>query len=207
MHRLTLLESSNVRSTRHHLGRKLDKLRHFNIELSGELPKRKYYDAWVVSAFRWVLHAVRPLTVAELSVAVAFEEFRSERLSQELYDIYQMSPERLPDLDMLSELIPRDIVGDLTKRAGPLIRLDGDRVVPAHRSIRELLYDATDDTERVLDRHYSIFSTCIEYLKYASLRRPVDFYDPHEKVQDANALLNYAVDYWPNHYKSVMIRP
>ncbi|OBT66708.1 hypothetical protein VE03_03983 [Pseudogymnoascus sp. 23342-1-I1] len=205
MHRLALLESSSVRSTRHHVGRKLEKLRHFSFELSRGSFNTKYYGAWVGSAFRWVLHAMRPLTVAELSVAVAFEEFRSKRLSLESYDIYQLSPERLPDLDKLSEWVPQDIVGDLTRRAGPLIKLDGDRVVPVHKSIRELLYDAANDNERVLDRQYSIFSTCLEYLKYASLRHSADSYNPNEQVQYANALLNYAVAYWPDHYKSVSL--
>lgn len=200
MYALALLESSDIRSTEEEIRTKLKELRLVGTESLGRPSDRHDYESWVVSTFRWMRHAVRLLTIAELAVAVAFDEFLSKRGNRTLYDIGQAS---LPDLEMLAKLIPRDIIGDLTRRAGPLIKVDGNRVVPVHRSLRELLYDEADSGEKPSHPCYSILTTCLEYLKYASLRHGLASYNLEEQSEFENALLNYAVAYWPDHYELV----
>ncbi|RYP70535.1 hypothetical protein DL769_004928 [Monosporascus sp. CRB-8-3] len=191
MHRMARLQAADIRSSPGAILTKLDELRLDSLGQPSNSPP------WVRSAFRWVAYALRPLVVDELAVAVAFDEFRSARACSPTPD------DNYTELEALSSLIPRDIIGDLTREARPLIRADGNRVVPAHSSLRELLHNSANSEEELFDPHYLIFSACLEYLKFVSLIYSAPFYDLDEQYKLETALLNYAVAFWPDHYKSL----
>lgn len=202
MHQMILLEwrTRSTRSTRVAMRKQLEEVS--TVMLGPARPWRHddhyHYNAhdredWVRSSFRWVAFAVRPLTAEEMGVAVALDEV-IPLVAQGI---------RLPDTDivrkMLSERVSRDIVGDLLQVAPPVIRLVGNRVVPIHRELHEILYDDNENAGGGIglspgpgshgDPHYAILRSCLQYLKLAD-GQSVD-----------GAFLGYAAAYWPEHYR------
>ncbi|KAL7933898.1 putative ankyrin repeat-containing protein [Trichoderma chlorosporum] len=117
-------------------------------------------DDWVQCAFRWIVRAVRPLSEQELAVAVALDEFGHQ------------------PFELLENYISVNIVADLRRVTGPLIKVIDNEVLLFHRSLRDYL-SASDDLGGQLydtknpnleenyreDPHLKILTICLEYLK------------------------------------------
>jgi len=202
MHRLVLLQWGDGRSTRAAMRKRLADVS----RPGGHLVREHVRDNWVRWAFRWVAHAVRPLTTAELAVAVALEELGIRSAEEGLTASQRQR--------MLLEHVSRDIVGDLLRTAPPLVELVGNRVVPIHRRLRASLCVGDDDDNnppsRFSDPHYAILTACLEYLKWtdAAPGDPRRHHHP-QTADDADsavlqgALVGYASAYWPEHYRRI----
>lgn len=152
-------------------------------------------DMWVLSALRWAMHAVRPLATTELAVAVALEELGVPSTTSE-------------GRQRLLAHVSRDLVSDLLRKAPPLVQLVGNCVVPVHRRLRASLY-GHDDTRagHFSDPHYAILTSCLEYLKWATLdhhhHRRHHNHDLSDGIVLQGALVDYASAHWPEHYRHV----
>ncbi|KID84473.1 Ankyrin repeat-containing domain protein [Metarhizium guizhouense ARSEF 977] len=85
---------------------------------------------WVTAALRWVAFAVRPLRPTELAVAVALDEIPGG---------YPWTTDF--SSDDFSDLIRRDIIGDLKQHMVPLLKVEDDRVYFIHDTFRAYLVE------------------------------------------------------------------
>uniref|UniRef100_A0A093Y5B8 Ankyrin-3 n=1 Tax=Talaromyces marneffei PM1 TaxID=1077442 RepID=A0A093Y5B8_TALMA len=139
MHKLASLESANIRSTPDAISQRLQEL-----EDNQSASAVQQGENWIRIAFRWIQYAIRPLTSAELAIAVAFDEFQCQPLQSQ----YNTTVEKIK---AFTKLASRDIVGDLRKRAGPLVQVVGGYVVPVHRGLQSHLYISAETSKPQLD--------------------------------------------------------
>uniref|UniRef100_A0A093X7X1 Ankyrin-3 n=1 Tax=Talaromyces marneffei PM1 TaxID=1077442 RepID=A0A093X7X1_TALMA len=189
MHKLASLESANIRSTPDAISQRLQEL-----EDNQSASAVQQGENWIRIAFRWIQYAIRPLTSAELAIAVAFDEFQCQPLQSQ----YNTTVEKIK---AFTKLASRDIVGDLRKRAGPLVQVVGGYVVPVHRGLQSHLYISAETSKPQLDPECKILTTCLEYMK--SIFTDAIYDNTIENQGLEKSLTDYASVYWPEHYKRV----
>lgn len=183
-----LLEQNTIPATKEAISCWLSK----PLPFSAESALFKVHD--VISArniLSWVSYAVRPLTLRELSVAVALQGLS-------LTDAAMMGNMSLKSLEAkVSSNLARDIENPIKI----LIDIEDDQhVTLAHHTLRPYL--EKDGKWLWPEQHASIASCCLSYLKLCSQHNTGnDAPQPEDSALDnASALLEYSQSYWTQHY-------
>ncbi|QYS95164.1 Protein SSH4 [Trichoderma simmonsii] len=117
-------------------------------------------DGWLQSALRWIVLAVRPLSKQELAVAVALDESNGQ------------------PFELLKDYISVNIIADLLRVAGSLIKIIDNQVFPFHRTLRDYLslsnilrggchgtQNLGCDKHADDDPHLKILTQCLDYVR------------------------------------------
>jgi cytohesin len=143
-------------------------------------------------ALNWIFHAIRPLTVSELAVALTLKpDPLDHRVDKQL------------TFDILIEKVSWDLMRDLGGLLETTVRIVNDRVYFAHHTFHDYLKKHSNLL--IPNFHASITEWCLSYLSLCSEYTPeVSLeYDslgkPHIGV--AAAFLKYTDLYWTEHYK------
>ena len=155
--------------------------------LSRSLPR----PTWI--ALSWVLHAARPLKPGELAVMSAMRD-------------------EIRTFKELDDLIPRDIVNDFCRAFEPLIKLQNGAIRLSHGLVRRAILRKASkfpyfDGSPSLFGHWEITKFCLDYLSTEEVKQWA-MHDPpnsknHSKSSRAMALLDYALNYWAEHYRQI----
>ncbi|RYP49672.1 hypothetical protein DL768_004668 [Monosporascus sp. mg162] len=139
----------------------------------------------------WVFHALRPLTVSELAVALTLTP--SKGLAGKLA------------LEIISDELSSTVVRDLVNSMGTIIKLVNDEVMLVHRTIRGYF----EAQRTLLGPHFHELATghCLMYLSACAADMRTTSADaiasgqPCANPEAATAFLEYAETYWPEHYR------
>ncbi|KAH0537655.1 hypothetical protein FGG08_005568 [Glutinoglossum americanum] len=152
---------------------------------------------WSRHALSWVVHAFRPLSIQEISVAVAISQAGAN-----------------PSLDSIRMNIPEKMWEDLDRHLGLFIRRYNQTVLLFHESTKDFLLSCgssagqnPQDTFKLLS-HAELASFCLDYISAVTLDIPstVDrssmFGHPYDLAMTniEYVFLQYAAEYWPEHY-------
>ncbi|KAK5989098.1 Ankyrin-R-like protein [Cladobotryum mycophilum] len=140
---------------------------------------------WCWSSLSWLLQAIHPLTVAELSVAVA---------------LHQMGPDM--SKDEIKNHMSVKMWDDLDHHLGLLICKDRRSLVTmVHDTAEEFIHRYVNTAEARsfrLASHTEITKICLHYLETVL---PPWAESNFEKEQSEYGLVRYAAEYWPKHYQ------
>ena len=171
--------------------------------------------SWARNVLQWICYASRPLTTAELSIALATE--------------FQLTTEEGRYFGAKGEYslhanLPLSIREQLIRVFGPLIEFDQEEIHPVHQSFHASLVDSAKTnlpTQGIEPRwyrldepeiiHEHIFNVSLKYLttgnilqsfvESKTLENDLDLLSlvvsPDRKLQ---GFLRYASKYWPKHY-------
>ncbi|KAI0410672.1 ankyrin repeat-containing domain protein [Xylaria grammica] len=126
---------------------------------------------------RWVMFAVRPLTLAELGAATGIQ----------------------PSPLISVEHAARDEVA----LCGPFLKINEDKITFVHQSAKEYLLRLNPDNHREFwfepeEAHLQIAQECLDLIEISPLRyAPLRLKD--EPSQTDSALLEYSIQHWPEH--------
>lgn len=144
---------------------------------------------WACTALSWIVHAFRPLTFEELSIAIAICDTTTSYSEIEID-------------------VPRDIARDLKQVFGGMLSFNYDEIRFVHQSVKEYLLThltspPSQDHLSLSLTHTDLAKRCLAYLSFADLEdrspsEPVSWdYSPPRKSD----FLGYATEYWPEHYQ------
>jgi ankyrin repeat protein len=153
---------------------------------------------WSGHALSWIAHAFRPLTIQELSVAVAISQ-DGQNLSK----------------DSVRENIPMKMWEDLDRHLGLFVQRHDQKVLLFHQTTKEFLLSCGSlggqgkENELNLLSHAKLAGLCLDYMSAVFSTSPIvgDSSTPLEQPQDpptddiVDALLDYAAEYWSEHYR------
>ncbi|KAI1752027.1 hypothetical protein F4782DRAFT_165933 [Xylaria castorea] len=131
----------------------------------------------------WVFHALRPLTISELAVALT------------------LTPDKLVEDNWDSEMICGELssttVRNLITSMSAILKIVAGEVMLVHYSIRECLKAHTS----VIVPNFNAFATtcCLKYMSTCSAY--IGTTSSIEESTIATAFLEYAESFWPEHYK------
>ncbi|KAI9698833.1 MAG: hypothetical protein M1820_007340 [Bogoriella megaspora] len=147
---------------------------------------------WAWMALSWIVRAKRPLACHELAVAAVMND----------------STKRIEEIE---DRISRDIFGDLQSLLHPFLELDNGRVRFSHGMFRDILITKDSSLLNPFGRpllltNYDIAKVCLVYMSTDEVRN----WASHDETISVDpptggrilALLDYAVNYWPEHYRS-----
>jgi ankyrin repeat protein len=149
---------------------------------------------WAIRALSWISNAFRPLTLAEISEALAFEDEMNKN-----------------SLSNIKAGVLMDPTSDLRCTFGWLIEIKNDEVFFAHKSWHDHLIDQLNGHSEgnrapTSDYHVVMARSCLTYLSLMSspsrkaLLPNAAEMSPGDLVKYNHGLLPYAVQYWPSHY-------
>ncbi|KAL6790887.1 putative ankyrin repeat protein [Trichoderma sp. SZMC 28012] len=150
--------------------------------------------------FNWIKHAAEPWTLESLSEALVVDEF------------YDKEP-------CLSDINPRNLAAEMVKSLGGIITVKNRDVKFVHHSfyaIPELGIDGDND-ERAAQVNCSIAKVCLSYLQLQEAQEALHELSSAILSEDKDdealidtvvisrprtSLAEYAVQFWPQHYKA-----
>ena len=195
---LSLLEVIYIPSTRSSMEQELtlypQSLRKIYRRFLGEIPSARH--EWARRALSWIVHAFRPLKLEELALALAIMPGTTS-------------------FDEIEHQLSHDIVLDLKRTFGHLIRIRNNEVLFVHQSFRRFLIDGHVEGEPCrgpnrclfhLQDHSVIAEACLKYLSLndpPEIRYTGDQPEIHvaPEVEYRYHLLPYAVQFWPEHHR------
>lgn len=135
----------------------------------------------------WIVLAVRPLTVGELSAVLGIKA----------------SPSR--------DLSPDHITKDYVKFCGSLLKITNSTVHLVHLSAKDYLMRGTPDCNPRLERlrikehlgNLEIATKCLSYLKEGHVANGKGNLGQHQRQLERNPLRSYAIRYWHVHARSL----
>ncbi|KAJ8129332.1 hypothetical protein O1611_g4300 [Lasiodiplodia mahajangana] len=138
---------------------------------------------WSWSSLSWLVQAARPLTISELSVAVA---------------LHQMSTEI--SIDEIKDHISVRMWEDLDSHLGMFLCREKSQLVLVHGTAKDyiqLYSGAVSNGSHRISSHAEIATLCLHYLESA-----IATYDEStaEKCIEYS-FLQYCVEYWPRHHQ------
>lgn len=141
----------------------------------------------VAKILRWVVMAVRPLTLSELSAALQLEDASSNDFDRE------------------------EVMKDQISHCGYLLTLENEKVNLIHQSAKEYLLGETHVSCYELKLFHidqpranlEIARTCLQYLHNGALAEKIDHYRDLAARERLFPMLSYAVYNWPHHAKSL----
>ncbi|KAK1252168.1 hypothetical protein MKX08_003355 [Trichoderma sp. CBMAI-0020] len=192
---LDILEHSKMASTKNALTQQL---------MSPVLPMEKVFNSLVMDkgyrdstnmkvAINWIIHAIRPLGISELAVALTLNATPAVQGADNNFT-----------LDAIIDTVSWDLVRDMDSFFGPAIKIINDHIFLIHHTFQEYL---TKKNEVIMaDFNATIVDRCLMYLHLLSdslddSARPLNEATDH--VDTAMAFLEYAELYWAEHYKLV----
>lgn len=139
-------------------------------------------------ALNWVAHAIRPLSVRELAVAVALGDSAAGHEQT---------------FEALVETVSWDIMGDLSHELGMAVKVVDNQVLLVHHTFHDF---ATRHPDLILpDFHAFAAKQCLAYIHMCSEYEPKVSMERdslrYPQVGIASAFLEYAELYWPEHYR------
>ena len=146
---------------------------------------------WARTALCWIVLAFRPLTYNELSVAVAMRETTTS-------------------YSEIEDDVPRNIARDLKQFFGGILLANNDEIRFVHLSIKENLLvhlDSSNPSRLTFDlTHLDLARRCLAYLSFADfennmLSKPIKFGSQEYSLPGKSDLLDYAIEFWPEHYR------
>lgn len=143
---------------------------------------------WCWSALSWLVNSIRPLTIPELSAAVALHQTDSS-ISRDTIRRH-LSVQMLEDLKHLLSLF---------------IVTDGRDVKMVHETAKEFIRSIDDGVEREgskLLNHADITILCLRYLDFIW----PDCKDIDLPNEPEYGLARYAIEYWPQHFHQAIIQ-
>jgi hypothetical protein len=141
---------------------------------------------------RWVVWAERPLTVRELTIAIAIKpEHRS--------------------MSALSEMVQLNLEGNLRPVLGALITVQNDTVYLVHQSAKEFLKEINSTqiewvSLQSKESNIHITVSCMTYLSFDEFENPIMASDVRTKSEKGlvdDPFFDYASSYWPAHMKQL----
>jgi hypothetical protein len=141
---------------------------------------------------RWVVWAERPLTVRELTTAIAIKpEHRS--------------------MSTLSEMVQLNLESDLRPILGALITVQNDIVYLVHQSAKEFLKKINSTQIEWIslqsnESNLHITVSCMTYLSFDEFEHPLiasEVRTKSEKCLVDDPFFDYASSYWPAHMKQL----
>ena len=186
------LKSTKLRSTPRSIRETLQSIRCSPSDICDHiLNEAVFWPTWACTALCWLVHAFRPLTVNELSVAVAIRETTTS-------------------YSEIENDVPHNIASDLKHIFGGVVSVSHDTIRFVHQSIKTcLLTHLTPPRRNRLSSgltHSDLAKHCLKYLSLA------DFEDNSqpERVKASSRefsppgvydFLRYATEFWPEHYQ------
>ena len=135
---------------------------------------------WACTALSWIVHALRPLTLEELSLAIAIRE-TTTAYSEIEHDV------------------SRDIARDLRQVFGGIFSVKHNEICFIHQSVKDyLVTHLTSPSQNALSMdltHSDLARRCLKYLSFADIEGQIEYSPP--RISD---LVGYAAEYWPEHY-------
>lgn len=157
---------------------------------------------WARVALCWIIHAFRPLTVWELSVVLMFDNFS---LSE--------------DGGGLCDGIVESLIANLDLVFEGIFTIEHSEVHWAHPAVRDFLLAAQGHSHHVWYDvkdvgHQIIAESCLLYLSLPKVRDFImeNYLQPlvdkaESTIQTSqNSLSEYAIKYWPEHYRIATVR-
>ncbi|KAI0595323.1 ankyrin repeat-containing domain protein [Biscogniauxia sp. FL1348] len=189
---LDFLENANIPSTRSALKQHLmtpvlsiDKV--FQTMLD-HLSESKH----AILALNWIFYAIRPLTIAELAVALTLT-----------VDLTIDLEKKRETFDVLAESVSWDLMRDLGELMNSTVKVHNGQISLTHHSFRSYL--ETNSKLLIPDFHAKITKHCLSYLSLCAesttLNWSKNYSVKKNPVNVALALLDYAETYWVDHYK------
>lgn len=150
--------------------------------------------------FNWIKHAAEPWTLESLSEALVVDEF------------FDKEP-------CFSDIDPQSLAAEIAETFGGIITVknrDVKFIDPSFYAIPELGLDG-DSNERAAQVNCSIAKVCLRYLQLQGVQKALDEFssavlyegEDDETLVDTviifrprTSLAEYAVQFWPNHYKA-----
>ena len=180
MFNLDIWEQSSIPSTRNALEERLMAPVSSTKYIFDTLVQDVHASDMAKRALNWIYHAVRPLTVSELAVALVLD-----------------SDNHLT-VDMVTNTVSWDLWGDIGGALRSTVKVEGDSVLLIHQTFRNYLSESS--ALLIPDFHSRITEMCLSYLSaFASLGHTDSAVDPSVRV--AGAFSEYANLYWTEHYK------
>lgn len=154
-------------------------------------------SSWGLAGLCWIAHAARPLTLSEISVAVAIQCRMVDGQIDVSYD----------KNDVLL-----DPASDLHALFGGLVVIRDNKVYFVNKALQaDITQRHTGSCKGQCDLcsgHVFLAHACLTYLDIMMPQSPVPLYTPGSSVPppaDDEGLLAYAVQYWPKHYQKAVI--
>ena len=155
----------------------------------------------IATILRWVVLAVRPLTVSELSIAIK-------------------QPDHDRDNDNVVAFTQEEVTRDQILNCGFLLRITEDTVDLVHQSVKDYLLRKTSDSNAELEAfrikedkgNLELARKCFYYLQDVALVGEPAVEDPktfrmsparREGLLEEFLLLRYAMQYWPMHARAL----
>ncbi|KAL8916859.1 MAG: hypothetical protein Q9172_006076 [Xanthocarpia lactea] len=146
---------------------------------------------WTMETLRWVLYAIRPLSVLELNGALS-------NSSLSTFSTLSDSSLTLTGVGGLGTAF--------TLTCGGLLRISENRhLVVAHRTVREFLCGSniadyqSNPSFDYIQSHESLAITCLQYLiRYTRAQHERD--SDYSATDSQTSFRTYAVDHWKEHY-------
>ncbi|CAK7228974.1 hypothetical protein SBRCBS47491_007090 [Sporothrix bragantina] len=219
---LELLEHDSFPSTRAALQEHLMVPPPSLYQIFGLLVSRVKRSHQATMALQWVYHAVRPLTVSELSVALAISSLMIVDKSEAGTPSKQLTEKegelsvantlvnttfafREPAFNDLIETVSWDLVRDLAGEMGPTVKIFNEQVTLVHHTFRTYL---ETNTSAIIGPafHAAIAEMCLWYITEASKDDQNDEWYQSNRLARLPAgfaadLLDYAELYWAEHLK------
>jgi ankyrin repeat protein len=193
---LQYLEAADIRSTLSEMRNKLQSFPFTEpIDIFAETLKRVPFESrhWARDALIWVSYACRPLKTSELSIALATEGQKISFVS-------------------MKDNIPQDITGDLTQAVLVVLKIENGEARLIHHNAKDLLTNPKNQEWYSIDSsvHWELCRRCLSYLLMQELQEATSYlrydetggglYLPQDN--ECFSFLEYAVKYWPVHYRS-----
>jgi ankyrin repeat protein len=169
------------------LGRELPKLPHgrediYKAEIEMLVSKDQDILQWSWSSLSWLVQAIHPLTIPELSVAVALHQTGSDMSKSDIRNH-----------------IPANMWDYLDRHLGLLVYRDGQRLVKVHDTAKEFIRCHSNTTAGKgcrLASHAEITILCLRYLETVMATCNNSTVEEHSEY----GFMRYTVEYWPRHY-------
>jgi ankyrin repeat protein len=189
---------TSTQASRHVIKRKLNSLPKDLPDLYNRILRNiKPEDLEVAKAIlRWVVWAERPLTLHELTVAIAIRPGQRS-------------------MEPLSEMMEPDLEGSLRSILGAMIIIQKNEVHLIHQSAKDFLKDPiwTESEKfslRVNEANLYISISCLTYLSFEEFEyAPVDdeypwnYHELIERQNDESKFFRYSSTHWLDHLKNV----
>lgn len=155
---------------------------------------------WFSKALSWIVFAVRPLTVYELAVAIAIN-----------------SNPGFSSVAQIEKHIRPNMMDDLRRTLGALVKIENNEVHLAHRTVRDFLVEhrglpseldfGQGNSQQI---HAQLASTCLRYLCFNDISTGQQYYTrvgPQLRLQHpfrssrGFEFLDYAILHWAMHVR------
>ncbi|GAP87168.2 putative ankyrin repeat-containing domain protein [Rosellinia necatrix] len=166
---------------------------------------------WALITLQWITCAIRPMTPAELAVAVALSEISGQA--------QQGGSDQGEYMSEIRDMIRRNIIGDLQDCMAPLVKVENNRVSFVDANFGNFLlannlsFPCSESWKLEHNKNYEgnendwdchILDQCLEYLKHVGQLASASInHSDSQYILPTDyeyCLLTYALLHWPGHF-------